>query len=415
MSIAYFDLFCGLSGDITLGCLVDAGLPFEDLRRGLGTLKLKGWTMSKRRVMKHAISATKIDVTIAGQRQKPTSEAAHGHGHGHDPDPGHGNGHGHGKHAHTSLREILALLKRSGLPAAVKERATDCFVRLGEVEGRIHGIKTMDVRFHEVGAVDSIVDIAGACLGLHLLGVEEAYCSKVPIPRGEIRTRHGRMPNPGPAALGLLKGFPMAPIDLEREILTPTGAALLATWVERPGVFPGMTLRAIGWGAGEWDLPERANVARLLIGDAAGAAEADTVWLIETNLDNATGEQVGHLFERLLAAGAVDVWTTPIQMKKSRPAVQVSVLAAEAARPALERILLTETPTFGLRRAPMERSKLERRIETVSTPYGRIRMKVGSLGGKDLKASPEFEDCRAAAERHKVPLSKVQEAARARK
>jgi hypothetical protein len=409
MSIAYFDLFCGLSGDITLGCLVDAGLPFEELRRGLGSLKLKGWTMSKRRVMKHAISATKIDVTIAGKRQRPTSEVNHVHGHDH------GHEHGHGTHAHTSLREILALMKRSGLPAAVKERATDCFVRLGEVEGRIHGIKTMDVRFHEVGAVDSIVDITGACLGLHLLGVEEAYCSKVPIPRGEIQTRHGRLPNPGPAALGLLKGFPLAAIDLEREILTPTGAALLATWVKRPGVFPEMTLRAIGWGAGEWDLPERANVARVLIGEPAETAESDTVWLIETNLDNATGEQVGHLFERLLAAGAVDVWTTPIQMKKSRPAVQVSMLAGEAARPTLERILLTETPTFGLRRAPMERSKLERRIETVSTPYGRIRVKVGSLGGKDLKAAPEFEDCRAAAERRGVPLSKVQEAARARK
>ena len=408
MKIAYLDLFCGLSGDITLGALVDAGLPLAELKRGLATLKLKGYSISSRRVMKHAISATKVDVTIGGLRQTPHSHEHPSHDHSHD----HAHHDHHHDHSHTSLKNILALIKRSGLPAPVKETASDCFVRLGKVEGRIHGVDPMKVSFHEVGAVDSIVDIVGSCLGFHLLGVDEVYCSKVPIAHGEIETRHGRLPNPGPAAMGLLHGFPLVPIDIDREILTPTGAALLATFVREPGRFPDMTLTSIGWGAGEWDLPQRANVARLLLGEKTSADLSDTVFLIETNLDNASGELVGYLFEKLLAAGAVDVYTTPVQMKKSRPGVKVSVLAAPSKRTFVEEILLRETPTFGVRRTLMERSKLDRTETKVSTRYGSIRLKIGLLDGETLKASPEYEDCRAAAETHGVPLSKVADAAR---
>ncbi|HEV3029415.1 MAG TPA: nickel pincer cofactor biosynthesis protein LarC [Planctomycetota bacterium] len=403
MKIAYLDLFCGLSGDITLGALVDAGLPLGDLKRGLATLRLKGYSISSRRVLKHSVSATKVDVTIAGQRQRPRSHEHHPDGHFPDRDQG---------HSHSSLKDILTLIKRSGLPAAVKESATDCFLRLGKVEGRIHGVDPMSVSFHEVGAVDSIVDIVGSCLGFHLLGVKEIYCSPVPIARGEIQTRHGRLPNPGPAALGLLQGFPLVPVDIDREILTPTGAALLATFVREPGRFPGMTLTSIGWGAGDWDLPQRANVSRLLLGEKLSSDRSDTVFLIETNLDNAPGELVGYLFDRLFAAGAVDVYTTPIQMKKSRPGVKVSVLADPSKRAAVEEILLRETPTFGLRRTLMERSKLDRTLARVATKYGRIRLKIGLLDGEVLKASPEYEDCRSAAEKHGVPLAKVAEAAR---
>jgi uncharacterized protein (TIGR00299 family) protein len=412
MKIAYLDLFSGLSGDITLGALVDAGLPLAELKRGLAKLPLKGYSISSRRVLKHAVSATKVDVTIAGRRQKPHSHEHHSHDH-HSHDHDHGShGHSHGGHSHTSLKEILGLIRRSGLPGPVKESASDCFNRLGKVEGAIHGMDPLKVTFHEVGAVDSIVDIVGACLGFHLLGVEEVYCSRVPIARGEIQTRHGRLPNPGPAALGLLRGFPLVPVDLDKEILTPTGAALLATFVRDPGRFPDMTLTAIGWGAGEWDLPERANVARLLLGEKSSPELSDSVYLIETNLDNAPGELVGYLFEKLFAAGALDVYTTPIQMKKSRPAVKISVLAAPSRREAIEGILLRETPTFGVRRILMERSKLDRAEAEVSTPYGRIRLKLGRLDGETLKASPEYEDCRAAAERHGVPLARVADAAR---
>lgn len=415
MKIAYLDLFCGLSGDITLGALVDAGLPLIDLKRGLSKLPLKGYTISSRRVMKHAISATKVDVTIAGQRQRPHSHEHHapdpGHAHPHGSEHDHSRGDGPG-HPHTSMKEILGIIKKSRLPAEVKTTASDCFLRLGQVEGAIHGINPMKVSFHEVGAVDSIVDIVGSCLGFHLLGVEEVYCSPVPIAHGEIQTRHGRLPNPGPAALGLLRGFPLVPVDVDREILTPTGAALLATFVREPGRFPDMTMTATGWGAGEWDLPQRANVSRLILGERAPAQESDLVVLVETNLDNASGELVGYLFERLFAAGAVDVYTTPIQMKKSRPGVKISVLAAPSRRAAVEDVLLRETPTFGVRRVVMERSKLGRHETKVSTRFGDIRIKIGTIGGEELKASPEYEDCRAAAERHGVPLARVVEAAR---
>jgi uncharacterized protein (TIGR00299 family) protein len=403
MKIAYFDLFSGLSGDITLGALVDAGLPLAELKRGLAKLPLKGYSLSSRRVMKHAIAATKVDVTIGGHRQAPHSHEHQAHDHDHPHDHG---------HSHTSLKEILALIKRSGLPADVKASASDCFLRLGKVEGAIHGVDPLKVSFHEVGAVDSIVDIVGSCLGLHLLGVQEVYCSRVPIARGEIQTRHGRLPNPGPAALGLLRGFPLVPVDIDREILTPTGAALLAAFVREPGRFPDMTLSAIGWGAGEWDLPERANVARVLLGERASSDESDSICLVETNLDNASGELVGYLFEKLFAAGAVDVYTTAIQMKKSRPGVKVSVLVAPSGRAGVEDVLLRETPTFGVRRVLMERSKLGRREKTVATPFGDIRLKVGMINGEELKASPEYEDCRAAAQKHGVPLTRVVEAAR---
>ncbi|HLY10391.1 MAG TPA: nickel pincer cofactor biosynthesis protein LarC [Planctomycetota bacterium] len=403
MKIAYLDLFCGLSGDMTLGALIDAGLPLAELRRGLATLGLRGYSLTARRVLKHAVSATKVDVTIRGRRQVPHGHEHHDHGHARPADHGHG---------HTSLKEILALIRKSGLPAPVKEAASDCFLRLGRVEGRIHGVDPLKVSFHEVGAVDSIVDIVGSCLGIHLLGVKEVYCSRVPIAHGELETRHGRLPNPGPATMELLEGFPLVPLDLDREILTPTGAALLATFVRDPGRFPDMTLTATGWGAGHWDLPERANVTRLLLGEKASPEHSDTVVLIETNLDNAPGELVGYLFDRLLAAGALDVYTTPIQMKKSRPGVKVSVLAAPATRTAVEEILLRETPTFGVRRTLMERSKLDRSEARVATKYGPIRLKIGRLDGETLKASPEYEDCRAAAEAHGVPLERVAEAAR---
>jgi uncharacterized protein (TIGR00299 family) protein len=384
MKIAFLDLFCGLSGDMTLGALVDTGLPLAELRKGLARLPLKGYRLSARRVLKGAISATKVTVRV--------DEPAH-------------------RHAHTPLKTILGLIRRSGLPSAVKERASDVFLRLGRAEGRIHGVDPMKVEFHEVGAVDSIVDIVGACLGFHLLGVEEVYCSRVPVTRGEIRTHHGALPNPGPATIALLNGFPLTPLDLDREVVTPTGAALLASLVRRPGRFPEMVLTASGYGAGDWDLPERANVVRLLVGEAASAEESDAVFLVETNLDNVAGELVGYLYEKLFAAGALDVYSTPILMKKSRPAVKISVLTPPSRRAAVEALLLRETPTFGVRRVLMERSKLPRREITVQTPYGPIRCKVGRLNGRTLKAAPEYEDARAAAEHHGVPLSTVQEAA----
>ncbi len=382
MKVAYLDLFSGLSGDMTLGALIAAGAPPAEIRRGLSKLGLRGYTLVSRRVMRGAIRAVKADVRIP----RPT-------------------------HHHTTLRSILRLIRESGLPPAVKETASDVFLRLGTAEGRIHGVDPQKVEFHEVGAVDSIVDIVGSCLGFHLLGIEKVFCSKVPVARGEIRTRHGLLPNPGPAALELLKGFPLVPVDVDREILTPTGAAFLSALVAEPGRFPEMRLERSGYGAGDREIPGRANVTRLLVGEAVSPEEADAVYLVETNLDNAPGELVGYLFEKLFAAGAVDVYTTAVQMKKSRPAVKVSALAPPSRRAEVEEVLLRETPTFGVRRVLMERTKLRRRETVVRTKYGAIRCKVGSLGGEVLKASPEYEDVRAAAAKHGVPLARVHEAA----
>lgn len=386
MKIAYLDLFCGLSGDMTLGALVDAGLPLAELKRGLAKLPLQGYTLRARRVMKGAIAATKVDVLLP-----------HAHGHGH--------------HHHTPLRDILRLLKKSGLPKPVKESAEQVFLKLGRAEGRIHGMDPLKVEFHEVGAVDSIVDIVGACLGFHLLGVGKVYCSRVPVTGGSIHMQHGTLPNPGPATLDLLKGFPLVPLDLDQEVVTPTGAALLAALAHEPGRFPDMTLEAVGYGAGGRDLAERPNVVRLLLGEACASEEVDSLYLVETNLDNVSGELVGYLFDKLFAAGAVDVYTTPIQMKKSRPGLKISVLAPPGRRKALETLLLEETPSFGLRRVLMDRTKLDRRMSEVSTPYGPIAVKEGLRGGKLLKAAPEYESARKAAEKHGVPLAKVLKAA----
>ncbi|HEX7901577.1 MAG TPA: LarC family nickel insertion protein, partial [Planctomycetota bacterium] len=260
MKIAYLDLFSGLSGDMALGALVDAGLPLAELKRGLAKLPLKGYALKARRALKGAIGATKVDVHVAQ----------------------------HGHH-HTPLRDILRLLKRSGLPAPVKASAAEVFLRLGRAEGRVHRVDPLKVEFHEVGSVDSIVDIVGACLGLHLLGVERLYCSRVPVSHGQIHMHHGTLPNPGPATLELLKGFPLVHLGVDRELVTPTGAALLAALAHEPGRFPDMTLEAVGYGAGQLDLPERPNVVRLLIGTAVKPEEADAVYLVETNLDNVAG------------------------------------------------------------------------------------------------------------------------------
>jgi uncharacterized protein (TIGR00299 family) protein len=317
----------------------------------------------------------------------------------------------HHHHHHTPLKAILGLIRKSGLPAPVKERASRVFTTLGRAEGKIHGMDPLKVAFHEVGAVDSIVDIVGSCLGLHLLGIERLHCSKVPVARGEIRTHHGVLPNPGPATMALLPGFPLAPVDLDREIVTPTGAALLASLVEDPGRLPEMTLETEAYGAGDWDLPERPNVVRLLVGRAASPEESDLVYLVETNLDDTPGEVVGYLFEKLFAAGALDVYTTPIQMKKSRPATKLSALVPPSARARVEEEILRETPTFGVRRTLLERSKLARREFTVKTRYGPVRCKAGALGGEEIKVSPEYEDVRAAAKKHGVTLARAAEAA----
>lgn len=378
MKAAYLDLFTGLSGDIFLGMLVDAGAELKEIARALRALPVKGYRLEFSRVARGAVSCGHVDVHVR-----------------------------HHGHHHTDAGDILKMLRRSKLPPRARDRAVCAFERLAQAEAKVHGTTPEKVHFHEVGAIDSIVDTVGSCVGLELLGVDQVYCSAVPVGRGAIRMEHGELPSPGPATMHLLKGFPTVGIDVAMETVTPTGASLLAALVERPGVVPSMTIESIGYGAGDDDPKERPNFARMWVGTMSDRGEtADLAWLIETNLDDSTGQEVGHLLDHLHAAGALDVWTTAASMKKSRPAVIVSALAEPERVAAVERAFLRESTTFGVRKHLVERRKLARTWQTVETRFGPIRMKVGALDGV-RKAQPEYEDVRKAAEKHGATLAEV--------
>lgn len=406
MKIAHLEPFCGAAGDMLLGACVDCGVGVKDLEKALQGLKLPGWRLESRSVMKGPIGATKVDVVIGKGKAAVTEFETFEHGHGghhhrhHAPARGH---HGHG----MALPEILELLKRAKLPATVKEKATEAFLTLGKAEARVHRKTLKSVHFHEVGAVDSIVDMTGGILALEMLGVERVTSAPLPVSHGHIHCAHGVLPVPGPATLEILKGAPTAPLDVDGETLTPTGAALIRTLASSYGPQPAMRVTAIGYGAGDRDFPERPNVLRLVVGDAAADGEADEVYVVETNLDNVTPEVVGYALEKCFEAGAVDAFATAIQMKKGRPATLVTALVPPAALAAVEDALFRETGTLGVRRHLAARTKLARDFVAVGTRYGTIRVKTGARGGKQVTASPEFEDCRRAAEKAGVPLRTV--------
>lgn len=396
MTIAYIDAFCGAAGDMLLGACVDAGLEVKALEKALKGLRLPGWRLSARSVMKGPLGATKVDVVIGkGKRAVTEFETLHDHGHHHN--------HAHG----MSLDEILGLLKRARLPRSVRERASKAFLMLGKAEARVHRKTLKSVHFHEVGAIDSIVDMTGGILGLEMLGVTRVAATPFPISHGHIHCAHGVLPVPGPATLEIVKGAPTAPLDVDGETLTPTGAALIRTLATSYGPQPSMRVSAIGYGAGDRDFPERPNVLRLVIGEAAADGDADEVFVVETNLDNVTPEVVGYALEKCFEAGAVDAFASAIQMKKGRPATLVTALVPPAALAAVEDALFRETGTLGVRRHLALRTKLARDFVAVKTKYGAIRVKTGSRDGKSLAASPEFEDCRRAAEKVRVPLRTV--------
>ncbi len=317
----------------------------------------------------------------------------------HKPETGHGHG--------TTLKTILGQIAASGLKPRVKTNAAAVFTRLGRAEGRVHGISPLKVHFHEVGAVDSIVDIVGACAGLDLLGIDDVTCTPFPVTRGSVDCRHGTIPVPGPATAELLRGFPVTSLEIERELVTPTGAAILTTLASRVGGFPDLTLERTGYGAGTADPPDRPNVLRVWIGETVEGQSAEPVWVLETNVDDLAGNVAGYLLERLLAAGALDAWAVPIQMKKGRPGLQLGAIAPEGKVGLLQEILFREGTTFGIRRHRVERSALTRETVVVPTPHGKVRVKAGRLGGDVITAAPEFEDCRRIAEAKGIPLKRV--------
>ena len=401
MTILYIDAFSGVSGDMFLGALVDAGLAESDLRAALARLPIEGYELEVRREKRGGLAATRVEVRLDAKV----------------------------KQGHRGLREIANILgaaekgkgrrdegmkgRREGLQRRAAEKALAVFRRLAEAEGRVHGTTADKVHFHEVGAVDAMVDIFGVCAGLEMLGVERVVSSGLPMGSGTVEAAHGRLPVPAPAVVELVKGVPIRPCEEEGELTTPTGAALVVTLADAFGPMPAMTVEKVGYGAGARESKKVPNVLRLILGREVGgdAAESDSVWLLETNLDDATGQTVGAATRALAEAGAVDVWVTAATMKKGRPGVVLSCLAAEGLVGAVEETFFRETPTFGVRRMRVERTKLAREQVTVETRFGAVRVKVGRRGGRVVTASPEYEDCRRLAEERGVAVREVYRAA----
>lgn len=385
MKIAYFDCFAGASGDMILGALLDAGLPEMTLRQGLAALRLADFELRASRVTKGGLSATKVDVLVADD--VPTRH----------------------------LPEIEAIVKSSDLIPAIKERAIAIFRRLGQVEASIHGMPIEQVHLHELGGIDTIVDVVGALIGLDELGVQRVYASPLPMSRGFVRSAHGSIPLPAPATVALLadrslqgKEVPIVGVDLEVELVTPTGAALLSSLAVDFGPIPNMRLAAVGYGAGGRDLPVP-NVLRLLLGTQPTAKDAtiESVVVLETNVDDLNPEIYDYVMSRLFEAGALDVFISPIHMKKNRPATLLRVLCRSDVSDSLMAILFAETSTLGVREQWVTRHCLDRTIHTVETPYGPVRIKVADWGADQVKASPEYDDCRRLAEAKGVPLREV--------
>jgi uncharacterized protein (TIGR00299 family) protein len=371
MNICYIDAFSGISGDMTVGALLDAGVEFQDLQSALESLGT-GASFRLERTKRRGIAASKFYVD--GGETK----------------------------AHRHLHHIDRMIDASPLSERVKQTSKAVFRKLAEAEAKMHATTIEKVHFHEVGAVDSICDIVGACFCLDALGVEALYSSAVNVGSGTVNTEHGVLPVPAPATAELLKGKPVYSRGPAVELTTPTGAALIATLASGFGPMPPMSIRHSGYGAGEKDFPEHANVVRVLIGEATGAVEPTMISIIEANIDDSTPQVVGYATERLFEAGALDVTVTHVQMKKNRPGVTITVLARPEDRESLAGIILRETSTLGLRMYSAERRVQARNIVEIETQYGRVPVKTSETG-----FSPEYEDCRRLALEKNVPLKQV--------
>ena len=386
MKLLYLDCFAGISGDMLLGSLIDLGVSEDSLRNELAKLALSDYSITTRRVIKQTIAATKFD--------------CHAEQHHH--------------HTHRGFTEIAKLITDSKLAGSVKKRAISVFRRLGVVEARIHGVPLEQIHFHEIGAVDSIVDIVGVCIALESLAVSEVQASPLPCGSGFVETAHGKFPVPAPATFELLRGVPIVASAVCAELVTPTGAALLAEFCGHYGTIPSLVVEKIGYGAGSRDLPELPNVLRAVLGQKTDLPSSDTVAIVEANLDDMNPEFFGDVMERLLATGALDVFWTSIQMKKNRPGTMLTVLCEVADADRVAELVLTHTTSFGVRIHEARRRKLARAIVAVQTQYGEISVKVGRHNGKVVQRSPEFESCRRSATEAGVPVKDVyNEAARA--
>ena len=383
--IAYFDCPSGAAGDMIMAALVDAGVPFAAFRDELRKLALPGWDLVRHEVTKGAFRATKIDVEI--------DHAAH--------------------HHHRSLADIRAILAASPLAPAVTERAGRIFDRLADAEARVHGTTREAVRFHEVGAVDAIVDVTGGALALAMLGIETVYVSALPLGGGFVEGAHGRMPVPAPGTAELLRGFPVVDTGVRAELVTPTGAAILTTLAQPAARIPSMVVTAVGYGAGTMDLPGTPNVLRCFVGETTGVSGAETIVQLETTIDDMSPQLYEPLIERLFEAGAVDVFLTPVIMKRSRPGTVLTALAPRARVDDLTRVLFEESSTIGVRWTEWQRTTLAREVVTLTTTYGAIDFKVSRLEGRVVTVTPEFADIARLARDKALPVREVLDQARA--
>ncbi|HRZ86187.1 MAG TPA: nickel pincer cofactor biosynthesis protein LarC [bacterium] len=386
MKIAYFDCFAGISGDMFAGAAVDAGVPIDLFRKTLKKIAFGGYAIAARRVTRCGVAGTQFIVD------------AHEHKRGH---------HHHGR----SFDDIVRLLTKSGLDERIRADAIGIFTLLARAEAKVHRTTVGRVHFHEVGAVDSIVDIVCAAAAVAALGVERVFVSKLALGGGTVPCAHGTLPVPAPATAELVAGLPVVAGPVEAELVTPTGAAIVKYYGAQFGAMPEMTVSAVAYGAGCRDFPQMPNMFRLVIGETRGSCACGTAALIETNIDDMNPQIYEHLAGRLFKLGALDVWLTPVTMKKMRPAAVLSVLCAEAGCDAAVDAIFEETTTYGVRIQTVQRRTLERETSTVTTRYGRIRVKAGSAGGKTMTVTPEYEDCRECAGAKRVPLKRVMSAA----
>ena len=415
MKILYFDCFAGAAGDMILGALLDAGLPFDELKRALGSLAVDGWDVSVDRVIKTGVTATKFRVHEHAH--------AHHHDHGHPPSPaGHthaGSGAASHAHGHHSLKDIEAAIGRSALSDAGKARAIAMFHRLAEAEAAIHGMPVDQVHLHEVGAIDSIIDIVGAVFALEWFNADRIVVSPLNLGSGMVRSAHGVFPVPAPATVALLKNAPVYSSGIQSELLTPTGALILTEYASAFGPVPAMRVHQVGYGAGDRELSETPNVVRVLVGEGhaddpdPGSWTPDsntfhTVIVLECEIDDMNPQIFGHLMDTLYAAGALEVFYSAVQMKKNRPGTLMTIVARPEHREKLTDIVFRESTTIGVRYQEMSRDCLDREMVTVNTAVGSVRFKVARRNGQVVNAQPEFDDLATLAAEKSIPIKEIQ-------
>ena len=434
MKVLYLDCISGISGDMTVGALTDLGVKPSTFEWELSKLDIGDFHMHFERKQSQGIEGVKFGIHEGATHTHDQDEESHGHehrhhehgeecsheSHGSQESHGHGHGHEHHHHGHEETHgrthaEIRALIGKSDLTDFVKKHALGIFQRIAVAEGKIHGVAPEKVAFHEIGALDSIADIVLACVGIEQLGVEKIFVSPLGEGRGWIECAHGKFPIPSPATLEILAGIPLSQIDEEFEFITPTGAAIVAEFGASFGLMPQIKVEKIGYGLGTRQLPHRPNVLRAVIGEIdekSGGYETDTITRIETNIDDLSPEITGAAMDKLFAAGALDVFFTSIQMKKNRPAIQLTALCENADVPKIADLIFAETTSFGVRMDQVSRLKLDRKFETVKTEFGEVTVKLGLKGGKVIQVAPEYESVRAASEKSGASLRAIFEAAR---